>query len=71
LLAAGSAAIPSTPGARLTGYAGVSTGGRELDREPDALQKYGVAKSLIFTDKASGAIRECQAGNSKAFAFPA
>jgi DNA invertase Pin-like site-specific DNA recombinase len=25
----------------------------------DALQKDGVAKGLIFTDKASGAIREC------------
>ncbi len=43
---------------RLVGYARVSTGGQDLDLQPDALLKYGVAKEVIFTDKASGAIRE-------------
>jgi DNA invertase Pin-like site-specific DNA recombinase len=50
--------IPSAPDARLVGYARVSTGSQELDLQLDALRKYGVAKELIFTDKASGAIRE-------------
>ena len=36
----------------------VSTGSQDLDLQLDALQKYGVAKDLIFTDKALGAIRE-------------
>ena len=40
---------------RLVGYARVSTGSHDLDLQIDALQKYGVAKELIFTDKASGA----------------
>ena len=43
---------------RLVGYARVSTGSQDLDLQLDALQKHGVAKGLIFTDKASGAIRE-------------
>ena len=43
---------------RLVGYARVSTGSQDLDLQLDALQKSGVAKGLIFTDKASGAIRE-------------
>ena len=43
---------------RLVGYARVSTGSQELDLQLDALQKYGVAKELIFTDKASGATRD-------------
>jgi DNA invertase Pin-like site-specific DNA recombinase len=43
---------------RLVGYARVSTGSQDLDLQLDALQKCGVAKGLIFIDKASGAIRE-------------
>jgi DNA invertase Pin-like site-specific DNA recombinase len=43
---------------RLVGYARVSTGSQDLDLQLDALQKFGVSKELIFTDKASGAIRE-------------
>jgi DNA invertase Pin-like site-specific DNA recombinase len=44
--------------ARLVGYARVSTGGQELDLQLDAFQKLGIAKGLIFTDKASGATRD-------------
>ena len=43
---------------RLVGYARVSTGSQDLDLQIDALQRYGVAKELIFTDKASGAKRD-------------
>ena len=43
---------------RLVGYACVSTGSQDLDLQIDALHKYGVAKELIFTDKASGATRD-------------
>lgn len=42
-------------GARLVGYARVSTQDQDLALQIDALLKYGVAKDLIFTDKASGA----------------
>ncbi len=47
--------VPSTPDARLVGYARVSTGSQDLDLQLDALEKYGVERELIFTDKASGA----------------
>ena len=47
--------IPSTLDARLVGYARVSTGSQDLDLQLDALEKYGVERKLIFTDKASGA----------------
>ena len=47
--------IPSTPDARLVGYARVSTGSQDLDLQLDALEKCGVERKLIFTDKASGA----------------
>lgn len=47
--------IPSTPDARLVGYARVSTGNQDLDLQLDALEKSGVERKLIFTDKASGA----------------
>jgi hypothetical protein len=50
--------IPSTPDARLVGYARVSTGSQDLDLQLDALEKCGVAKELIFTDKASGASQD-------------
>ena len=47
--------ITSYDGARLVGYARVSTQDEDLALQIDALLKYGVAKELIFTDKASGA----------------
>ncbi len=47
--------ISSSESARLVGYARVSTDGQNLALQIDALHKYGVAKELIFTDKASGA----------------
>lgn len=40
---------------RKVGYARVSTGDQELDLQVDALIKSGCDKSLIFTDKISGA----------------
>jgi DNA invertase Pin-like site-specific DNA recombinase len=43
---------------RLVGYARVSTGAQDLDLQLDSLERHGVAKGLIFTDKASGATRE-------------
>jgi hypothetical protein len=50
--------IPSTFDARLVGYARVSTGSQDLDLQLDVLKKCGVAKELIFTDKASGASQD-------------
>lgn len=47
--------ISFSESARLVGYARVSTAGQNLSLQIDALHKYGVAKELIFTDKASGA----------------
>jgi DNA invertase Pin-like site-specific DNA recombinase len=40
--------------ARLVAYARVSTQDQDLSLQIDALPKYGVAKELIFTYKASG-----------------
>jgi hypothetical protein len=40
--------------ARLVGYARVSTQDQDLALQVDALIRCGVAKELIFTDKASG-----------------
>ena len=45
--------IAASDGARLVGYARVSTQDQDLALQIDALLKYGVAKDLIFTDKAS------------------
>jgi DNA invertase Pin-like site-specific DNA recombinase len=48
--------IACSEGARLVGYARVSTEGQDLAL--DALRNHGVANELIFTDKASGAKRD-------------
>ena len=40
---------------RLVGYARVSTDDQDLRLQLDALQSQGVAESLIFTDRVSGA----------------
>ena len=56
--------ITSYDGARLIGYARVSTQDQDLALQIDALLKYGVAKELIFTDKASGDVYKRQAGRS-------
>lgn len=48
--------IITSDGARLVGYARVSTQDQDLALQIDALLRYGVAKDLIFTDKASGAM---------------
>ena len=50
--------IPSSTDTRLVGYARVSTQDQDLALQFDALRKQGVAKELIFTDKASGATHE-------------
>ena len=50
--------ITPCDGARLVGYARVSTQDQDLALQIDALLKYGVAKELIFTDKASGATHQ-------------
>jgi DNA invertase Pin-like site-specific DNA recombinase len=50
--------IASSDGARLVGYARVSTDGQELALQLDALRNHGVADELIFTDKAAGAKRD-------------
>ena len=50
--------IASSDGARLVGFARVSTEGQELALQLDALRNHGVANELIFTDKASGAKRD-------------
>ena len=47
--------ISSPVGGRLLGYARVSTDDRDLSLQIDALEKHGIAKSLIFMDKLSGA----------------
>jgi DNA invertase Pin-like site-specific DNA recombinase len=50
--------IPTSPEARLVGYARVSTHDQDLALQLDALRKHGVGRGLIFTDKASGATHE-------------
>jgi hypothetical protein len=49
---------PSSTDARLVGYTRVSTQDQDLALQIDALRKHGIAKELIFTDKASGATHE-------------
>ena len=46
--------IPPRDSSRLLGYARVSTDDQDLSLQIDALEKHGIAKSLIFTDKLSG-----------------
>lgn len=50
--------IQISDGARFVGYARVSTQDQDLALQIDALRQYGVAKELIFTDKASGATHQ-------------
>jgi DNA invertase Pin-like site-specific DNA recombinase len=50
--------IAISDGARLVGYARVSTQDQDLALQIDALLNCGVAKELIFTDKASGATHQ-------------
>lgn len=47
--------VPSPDGGRLLGCARVSTDDQDLSLQIDALEKHGLAKSLIFMDKLSGA----------------
>jgi DNA invertase Pin-like site-specific DNA recombinase len=47
--------ISSTEGGRILGYARVSTYDQDLSLQIDALEKHGIPKALIFTDKLSGA----------------
>ncbi len=47
--------ISSPDGGRLLGYARVSTDDQDLSLQIDALEKHGIAKSLIFMDKLSEA----------------
>jgi DNA invertase Pin-like site-specific DNA recombinase len=47
--------IASTESGRILGYARVSMDDQDLSLQIDALEKHGIPKSLIFTDKLSGA----------------
>ncbi len=47
--------VTSPDGGRLLGYARVSTDDQDLSLQIDALEQHGIAKSLIFMDKLSGA----------------
>ena len=47
--------ISSSEGGRLVGYARVSTDDQDLSLQVDELDKHCISKSLIFTDKISGA----------------
>ena len=46
--------MPRTTSPRMYGYARVSTRDQRLDRQLEALEGFGVARSDIFADKASG-----------------
>ncbi len=56
--------VTSPDGGRLLGYARVSTDDQDLSLQIDALERHGIAKSLIFMDKLSGA-RSDRPGLSK------
>jgi len=47
--------VTSPDGGRLLSYARVSTDDQDLSLQIDALERHGIAKSLIFMDKLSGA----------------
>lgn len=46
--------MPRTTSPRMYGYARVSTRDQRLDRQLEALEEFGVARSDVFADKASG-----------------
>ena len=50
--------IPTSTVTRLVRYARVSSQDQDLALQIDALREHGVAKELVFTDKASGAAHE-------------
>src|SRR5690242_4398421 len=47
--------VSSPDGGRLLGYARVSTDDQDLSLQIDALEKHGISRTLLFTDKLSGA----------------
>jgi DNA invertase Pin-like site-specific DNA recombinase len=47
--------VTSPDGGRLLGYARVSTDDQDLSLQIDALERHGIAKSLIFMDELTGA----------------
>lgn len=47
--------VSSPDGGRLLGYARVSTDDQDLSLQIDALEKHGISRTLLFTDKLFGA----------------